>query len=372
MDQDAPDRTSFGQAFGREIIIIALATILSGAAAAFLAPPPEDVSVATAVLRTPTDISSSSGIGLYVTNFGLSIRSAETADIVAGAVPDVTPLEFQTGVTVERQGSSVLFDVTYETDDELVAAQALDAGIRATIDNLGTAPLEGPTDRVERARAELEAAQAEIDRFIATTGVFDPRGTYQGTLSDIRSLDRQIREATLLSFGSIYIAGLETAKANAEAELPRLIELAREFSQIEARIGESQSDLFAAEDALAQVQATFELQRSPEALILQPVDAATGPDLLPWLQRVILAAATGFGVSFLAVLALWGLGRGPRSPDGDPAQPDDPQMSPDGLAAEDAIRSDEPARSLQRDALVLDDGPVEDDDVRLRLSGRRR
>lgn len=320
-DETSTTLPGLGRVYGWEIAVVLAATVLAVLGAVLLIPRPGETSVARAVVRAPADLGSPNMIGLYIDNFDLGMRSDDTVAVVTARVPELTELAYQEGLSVVRQGTSVLFDVSLEHDDAAVAQPALEVALDETIDRLGRGPLESPTRSLERARAELEAAKQAAVEFTEQTGVFDPASTYQGTLSDIRGLERQIREATLLRFGSAYIAGLEAAKAAAEAELPTLVDYARQYSEIQSRIEEARSDVFASEDTLSDAQAEFELNRSPEALIQTEVYTTTEANLLPWLQRVVIAAGVAFLVALLAV-ALFNRTLRRRRPDSDVAPPE--------------------------------------------------
>ena len=137
-----------------------VAALLAGIMAVVLLPSPTETTVAQAVVRAPGDLTSSNVIGLYISNFQLGMAAPETAAVVTGAVPEITALEYQQSVETSRQGTSVLFNVSLEHPDSDTAVAALDAGLRETIQRLGSAPLEGPhrTGRAGQGRTDRRAA----------------------------------------------------------------------------------------------------------------------------------------------------------------------------------------------------------------------
>lgn len=302
-----------GRSHGRELAVVLLATVLAGLAAALLAPPPDEVSRARAVLRAPADIVNPSVVGVWVDSFGIEMARPATTDAVVATVPGMTPEAYREGVEVSRQGFSVQFEAVLEHEDAEVAGAALRTALDTTVERIATTSVADVTDDVARATERFEEARTEQDTFVDSTGVFDARGTYQATVSDIRALDRQIREGELLGLSSTYLDGLAQARDAAEAELPRLVELAQRSEDLAARVDEARTDLYGAEDRLDDALADNERLRTTDALVQDPVRVTTSDDLLPWAQKIVLAAGAAFVVSLLLLVVLRALLRRRRA-----------------------------------------------------------
>ncbi len=263
--------------------------------------------VGEARVIVPTEAATSaSGVGLYIADFTVLLKSEETVQAVTEATRQDGD-DVREGLEVSREGQSSLFTVTYTTEDRSVSEPVLRTAITTTM--AGMAPTTDAEQRLERARLAHAQAQNQLRTLQDSIGLLFPDREYNLLSFRIRSLQGQPDPAS------------RALRARLIARRAALVEPVRTYDELNNAVDAAATELRDAERAAADSAGAAADIREGRAIQWITIAPAPSRHLV---QAVGAGAVLGL-VGGIGLLVGPDLLRGTRRPSGlretDPAEP---------------------------------------------------
>ncbi|MGH8908321.1 MAG: hypothetical protein ACRD0K_17880 [Egibacteraceae bacterium] len=230
----------------------------------------------------------------------LAVLETRAAAVHIAEASEVPPSAVVQGLHASPVGDGGLVQVVYTTAQPAEAEQVARQAVRGAITLLFQPSRELAQARIDGARRAIAAVDAEIDRFVAQTGLVLPDVVYERGAE--RLADLQAQQAQNEAPGQGPPTRIKAAMDAQRAELARLAPQVRAFTAMQDRRDEAVERLGDATGAVAQLDALLQALDSGRIVTVgAPVPIAQAPIAL---RKGAAAAGAGLflGVALVVLL----------------------------------------------------------------------
>ena len=291
----------------RRLWILVVPPLLAGAAVLAMASSEPTEYRATATVAAPsligtpgTPYAGANGTKSFVADFTAVASSERILRAVADAT-GLAPGRISDGLSVREVGSSSVMQVTFRTEKKPQAAAVASAVASETIKFLPVGQVDLTRALVTEAQTAADAAQKELDAFMAANGLVVPDRDYQVMAQQVAQLEQQALAAS--ARGEVEEAARITAALPAKrAALAALAPKLTAYTTLADRRDQARRGLAEA-TTLQQTAVAFQKASDPASVVsVAPTREIPRTDAVARKTAVAAAAALLLAIGLVALL----------------------------------------------------------------------